>query len=140
MEPWKVLELSTIWTTECHVQELHQRQVEGTDTGCKSHSCFRPLWTRIVKEKASSGSFQGQKWIQPVGSIVFKLAAKQSVLNETPPGLWKCQELVCSELVSPLCGNKAHAHAESVGGWGWGQTGSDVFLFGFQIGPQKEES
>lgn len=43
-----------------------------------------------------------------------------------------------SELASPLRGNKAHAHAEPV--WGGRTTGNDVFLFGFQIGTQKEES
>lgn len=69
----KVLELSTGPQAEATPTGASSWRVRGKrDAGCKSHSCSRLLQTKTVKEKASSGSLQGQKWVQPVGSIVLK--------------------------------------------------------------------
>lgn len=63
-----------------------------------------------------------------------------SLSSMRPPRLVEMSRAcLYSELASPLRGNKAHAHAEPV--WGGGvETGNAAFLFGFQIGTQKEES
>lgn len=62
-----------------------------------------------------------------------------SLSSMRPPRLVEMSRAcLYSELASPLRGNKAHAHAEPIGGGV--ETGNAAFLFGFQIGTQKEES
>lgn len=64
-----------------------------------------------------------------------------SLSSMRPPRLVEMSRAcLYSELASPLRGNKAHAHAEPVGGGVGVETGNAASLFGFQIGTQKEES
>lgn len=93
------------------------------------------LQTNTVREKTGSVSLQKQNCTQPMGQWWEKLASRQSVLYEAPM-LLKCQELVC-------VGTKRMLMLSLLGegrGGPHGVSCSDVFLFGFQIGIQKEES
>lgn len=119
----KVLELSTGPQAEATPTGASSWWVGGREAGCKSHSCSRLLQTKTVKKKASSGSLKGQKWAQPVGSIVLKAGCQAVCPRRGHPGLWKCQELVCTLSWRHLCvGTKRMLMLSlfGVGGWGVG--------------------